>query len=45
LTYKLLLRSCKLMGVFVISPLPPILLELLQTVFVYQPERLVDSAC
>src|ERR1700680_641443 len=31
LTYRLLLRSCKLMGAFVISPLPPILLELLQT--------------
>src|SRR5579864_59369 len=29
LTYRLLLRSCKLMGVFVISPLPPMLLELL----------------
>ena len=23
LTYRLLLRSCKLMGAFVISPLPP----------------------
>ena len=31
LTYRLLLRSCKLMGAFVISPLPPVLLELLQT--------------
>src|SRR3982074_1539950 len=27
LTYRLLLRSCKLMGAFVISPLPPALLE------------------
>src|SRR6266545_2053380 len=27
LTYRLRLRSCKLMGAFVISPLPPILLE------------------
>src|SRR5580704_4381123 len=27
LTYRLLLRSCKLMGVFVISPLPSFLLE------------------
>src|SRR5271170_4239750 len=31
LTYRLLLRSCKLMGAFVISPLPPLLLEPLQT--------------
>src|SRR6266568_6784245 len=31
LTYRLLLRSCKLMGVFVISPLPSFLLESLQT--------------
>src|SRR5664280_497437 len=31
LTYRLLLRSCKLMGAFVISPLPPFLLEPLQT--------------
>src|SRR5437879_10829371 len=31
LTYRLLLRSCKLMGVVVISPLPPVLLEPLQT--------------
>src|SRR6202165_3722394 len=31
LTYRLLLRSCKLMGAFVISPLPPVLLESLQT--------------
>src|SRR6266566_89249 len=31
LTYKLLLRSCKLMGVFVIPPLLLVLLELLQT--------------
>jgi len=31
LTYRLLLRSCKLMGGFVISPLPPVLLEPLQT--------------
>src|SRR5260370_19338484 len=31
LTYRLLLRSCKLMGAFVISPLPPLLLESLQT--------------
>jgi len=31
LTYRLLLRSCKLLGAFVISPLPPILLEPLQT--------------
>src|ERR1700674_408923 len=31
LTYRLLLRSCKLMGAFVISPLPPVLLEPLQT--------------
>src|ERR1700751_5967300 len=31
LTYRLLLRSCKLMGAFVISPLPPMLLELLPT--------------
>src|SRR5450755_1248560 len=31
LTYRLLLRSCKLMGVFVISPLPSWLLEPLQT--------------
>src|SRR5207248_1213948 len=30
LTYRLLLRSCKLMGAFVISPLPPILLEPVQ---------------
>src|SRR5436190_23311415 len=27
LTYRLLLRSCKLMGAFVISPLPPFLVE------------------
>src|SRR4030095_3359715 len=27
LTYRLRLRSCKLMGAFIISPLPPILLE------------------
>src|SRR5438067_10304279 len=32
LTYRLRLRSCKPMGAFVISPLPPILLESLQTV-------------
>src|SRR6202142_537794 len=31
LTYRLLLRSCKLMGGFVIAPLPPFLLEPLQT--------------
>src|SRR6266852_3583236 len=31
LTYRLLLRSCKLIGVFVISPLPPVLLKPLQT--------------
>jgi hypothetical protein len=31
LTYRLLLRPCKLMGAFVISPLPPFLLEPLQT--------------
>src|SRR6201993_120398 len=31
LTYRLLLRSCKLLGAFVISPLPPVLLEPLQT--------------
>src|SRR5712691_3102362 len=31
LTYRLLLRSCKLMGVFIISPLPPLLLEPAQT--------------
>src|ERR1700757_5326927 len=31
LTYRLLLRSCKPMGAFVISPLPPVLLEPLQT--------------
>src|SRR5674476_584964 len=31
LTYRLLLRSCKPMGAFVISPLPPFLLEPLQT--------------
>src|SRR5580693_6455877 len=31
LTYRLRLRSCKLMGVFVISPLPSLLLEPLQT--------------
>src|ERR1019366_5193925 len=31
LTYRLLLRSCKLMGAFVISPLPAVLLEPLQT--------------
>src|SRR6202162_4968418 len=31
LTYRLLRRSCKLMGAFVISPLPPFLLEPLQT--------------
>ena len=31
LTCGLLLRSCKLMGGFVISPLPPFLLEPLQT--------------
>src|SRR6266513_6499718 len=30
LTYRLRLRSCKLMGAFIISPLPPILLEPLQ---------------
>ena len=30
-TYRLLLRSCRLMGVFVISPLPPMLLESLHT--------------
>ena len=27
LTYRLLLRSCKLMGAFLISPLPPFSLE------------------
>ncbi len=31
LMYRLLLRSCKLMGVFVISPLPSFLLESLPT--------------
>src|ERR1039458_8476143 len=31
LTYRLFLRSCKLMGAFVISSLPPLLLEPLQT--------------
>jgi hypothetical protein len=31
LDYKLLLRSCKLMGAFVISPLPPLFVELLPT--------------
>src|SRR6516225_1204602 len=31
LTYRLFLRSCKRMGVFVISPLPSMLLEPLQT--------------
>src|SRR6267378_3898219 len=31
LSYRLLLRSCKLLGVFVISPLPPVLFEPLQT--------------
>jgi hypothetical protein len=31
LTYRLLLRSCNRMGVFVIPPLPPMLLEPLQT--------------
>src|ERR1700735_1798160 len=31
LTYRLRLRSCKLMGAFVISPLPPLLLEPLLT--------------
>src|ERR1039457_5354168 len=31
LTYRLLLRSCKLMGAFLISPLPPVLSEPLQT--------------
>src|SRR6266436_1452078 len=31
LTYRLLRRSCKLMGVFVISPLPSLLLEPAQT--------------
>src|SRR5580704_11204434 len=31
LMYRLLLRSCKLTGVFVISPLPPFLLESLLT--------------
>src|SRR6267143_5974472 len=31
LTYRLLLRSCSLMGAFVISPLPSMLLESLQT--------------
>src|SRR5471030_905834 len=31
LMYRLLLRSCKLMGAFIISPLPPILLVPLQT--------------
>src|SRR6516165_11943879 len=31
LTYRLRLRSCKLLGAFVISPLPPILLVPLQT--------------
>src|SRR5258708_12346513 len=30
LTYRLRIRSCKLMGAFVISPLPPMLLEPLQ---------------
>jgi hypothetical protein len=30
LTYRLRLRSCKLMGVFIISPLPPLLLEPMQ---------------
>src|SRR6266571_9358078 len=31
LTYRLRLRSCKLLGVFVIPPLPPLLLEPVQT--------------
>src|SRR5215510_8150041 len=31
LTYRLLLRSCKPMGAFVISPLPSVLLEPLQS--------------
>jgi hypothetical protein len=31
LSYRLFLRSCKLLGVFVISPLPPMLFEPLQT--------------
>ncbi len=31
LSYRLSLRSCKLLGVFVISPLPPMLFEPLQT--------------
>ncbi len=31
MTYRLLRRSCKLMGAVVISPLPPVLLEPLQT--------------
>src|SRR5664279_1525970 len=31
LTYRLRLRSCKLLGAFVISPLPPMLLEPVQT--------------
>src|SRR5215510_9015929 len=31
LTYRLRLRSCILMGAFLISPLPPMLLEPLQT--------------
>jgi hypothetical protein len=31
LTYRLLLRSCKLMGAFIILPLPPFLLEPSQT--------------
>src|ERR1035437_10094957 len=31
LTYRLLLRSCRLMGAFVISPLPSMLLESPQT--------------
>src|SRR6266436_567143 len=31
LTYRLRLRSCKLLGVFVIPPLPPVLLEPVQT--------------
>src|SRR5438094_8539974 len=31
LTYRLRLRSCKLLGVFVISPLPSLLLEPVQT--------------
>src|SRR6266436_3435355 len=45
LTYRLRLRSCKLMGVFVISPLPPLLLEPLQTAGLLRSTDITPLLC